>query len=71
MVSFFVYKNSTTSSLSRIQMRQRRVSIIAKVGAGAPKGHQKRTDRHLSKKVVCLVMVKVIGTAMPPGLCIG
>ena len=31
MVSFFVYKNSTTSSLSRIQMRQSRVSIIDKV----------------------------------------
>ena len=71
MVSFFVYKNSTTSSLSRIQMRQSRVSIIDKVGAGEPKGHHKRTDRHPSKKVVCLVMVKVIGTAMLPGLCIG
>ena len=42
-------------------MRQSRVSIIDKVGAGEPKGHHKRTDRHPSKKVVCLVMVKVIG----------
>lgn len=51
---FFIYKNTITSSFSRIQMRQSRVGIIDEIGAGAPKGQPKRTDRHPSKKVVCL-----------------